>query len=236
MFNPVEFQNNLQAFLEQKFDDLEGKRKKDKEEFQSNILKLKNTNNKSSAPTFKYKSNKLQYEFLHDLLDDIENAKDLVEAGSKKRLNKVLDDIVSSINKRQKIIRLADRSAAGWDTVNEYLPDELASDSEDDKKLRQAENRALSKRTKKFPHRRSPYPIRQQWSSTPSTSFGVPQRLRAAVSFNQSFQNQVPVALNPQKPFVHQPFLSQGAFGAGGLISQHNTSRFTTPLHVCFNC
>ena len=41
LFNPVEFQNNLQAFLEQKFDDLEGKRKKDKEEFQSNILKVK---------------------------------------------------------------------------------------------------------------------------------------------------------------------------------------------------
>ena len=64
----------------------------------------------------------------------------MVEAGSKKRLNKVLNDIVLSINGRQKIIRLADRSAAGWDTVNEYLPDQLASDSEDDKKLRQVEN------------------------------------------------------------------------------------------------
>ena len=47
------------------------------------------------------------------------------------------------------MIRLADRSTAGWDTVNQYLPDELASDSDDDKKLRQAENRAISKRSKR---------------------------------------------------------------------------------------
>ena len=46
----------------------------------------------------------------------------------------------------QQLIRLADTSAAGWDLVNEYLSDELASGSEDEKRIRRAEQRALRKR------------------------------------------------------------------------------------------
>ena len=41
---------------------------------------------------------------------------------------------------------MADKSAAGWDLVNEYLSDELASGSEDEKRIRRAEQRALRKR------------------------------------------------------------------------------------------
>ena len=50
------------------------------------------------------------------------------------------------MQKRNKLIRLADRSAGGWMTVREYMPDELASDSDDSRKMRQAENRATKKR------------------------------------------------------------------------------------------
>ena len=38
------------------------------------------------------------------------------------------------MKKRNKFIRLADRSTGGWMTVQEYVPDELASDSDDSKK------------------------------------------------------------------------------------------------------
>ena len=44
---------------------------------------------------------------------------------------------------------MADRSPAGWATVEEYLSDELASDSEDEKRIRSAEARAIRKRTMK---------------------------------------------------------------------------------------
>ena len=37
-------------------------------------------------------------------------------------------------------------STAGWDLVNEYLSDELASGSEDEKRIRRAKQRALRKR------------------------------------------------------------------------------------------
>ena len=37
-------------------------------------------------------------------------------------------------------IKVADRSPAGWTTIAEYEDEPLASDSEDSKKIRQAEN------------------------------------------------------------------------------------------------
>ena len=46
------------------------------------------------------------------------------------------------ICKRQKLIRIADKSADGWKVVDEYISDELASDSEDEKRLKEAKKAA----------------------------------------------------------------------------------------------
>ena len=42
--------------------------------------------------------------------------------------------------------KIADKCSAGWKTVQEYLSDDLASDSEDDKKLKAEEARVLRPR------------------------------------------------------------------------------------------
>ena len=49
------------------------------------------------------------------------------------------------INERQILIKVADRSEHGWVTVEEYTTDELADDSEDEKRLSKAEARAGKK-------------------------------------------------------------------------------------------
>ena len=47
-----------------------------------------------------------------------------------------------------KAIKLAGKSEFGWATINEYLSDKLASDSDDEKRIYQAERRAERKITK----------------------------------------------------------------------------------------
>ena len=62
-----------------------------------------------------------------------------------KTLDKLVDDL------KKKLIRMADKSAAGWIIVDEYLTDKFASNS-DEKRLRQAEARALRKKKAKSSH------------------------------------------------------------------------------------
>ena len=58
---------------------------------------------------------------------------------------KELKEGVDTILVRQKLIHLADRSEFGWDAVNEYEADELASNEDDAKRLEKAEKAAKQK-------------------------------------------------------------------------------------------
>ncbi|CAH3185191.1 unnamed protein product, partial [Porites lobata] len=90
-----------------------------------------------------------QFQFDSDLAEKVKSAS---VALGKRKLNLVkthLEVLDSDIKKRNRLIRLADKSAAGWDLVNEYLSDELASGSEDEKRIRRAEQRALRKRNQR---------------------------------------------------------------------------------------
>ena len=63
--------------------------------------------------------------------------------------------IKEDIEKRNKLLKIADKSIAGWGTVEEYLSDDLASDSEDDRKIKTAERQALQKQNIRRTNQRS---------------------------------------------------------------------------------
>ena len=125
---------------------------------------------KRSVPDvdFKYKSNKKQFEFNNSIAEKIDEVMDLLENGAINRPIKRLGELKDNINKRNKLIRMADRSVAGWNTVEEYMSDDLASNSDDEKKIRAAERRAIAKRktNKPLPNNRSNFRVQQ-----PSASF-----------------------------------------------------------------
>ena len=63
----------------------------------------------------------------------------MIKTGSQKRESKLAKSIKEDIEKQNKLLKIVDKSIAGWGTVKEYLSDDLASDSEDDRKIKAAE-------------------------------------------------------------------------------------------------
>jgi len=129
------------------FDKKLGALKRDiQDESRSNTDSVAKKLKEESKITFRFEGNKKQFQFNSDLAEKVKSAS---VALGKRKLDLVkthLEELDSDIKKRNKLIRLADKSAAGWDLVNEYLSDELASGSEDEKRIRRAEQRALRKR------------------------------------------------------------------------------------------
>ena len=65
-----------------------------------------------------------------------------------------LADLDKSLNeRRQKITKLADKSEAGWLAVKEYQAEELAGESEDEERIRKAQEKALKKKKQNTPRR-----------------------------------------------------------------------------------
>ena len=72
------------------------------------------------------------------------------QKGAFKRTANHLGEGIKAITKRQKYIKVADRSDYGWATIQAYDTDDLASSSDDEKRLekakKEAERRAAKKR------------------------------------------------------------------------------------------
>ena len=109
----------------------------------SKELEVKSKIDKETAE-FKYKGNRKQYElnaYLDNAFSQIRS-----KADEPSEVKKLAKEAEVHLKKRQKLIKLADRSKDGWLVVQEYESDDLASDSEDEKKIKKAKNAAEKKR------------------------------------------------------------------------------------------
>ena len=96
------------------------------------------------ATGIRYKGNRKQFEVnaqLDNILTQIDES-----TGSPADIHKLVAEAKLIIKKRQKLIKIADKNRDGWLVVQEYETDDLASNSEDEKKIRKAEAAAEKKR------------------------------------------------------------------------------------------
>ena len=97
-------------------------------------------------PEFQFKRNKIQYDLNKSVLEKIETALDVSDEERGAALNEGKELLVQ----HNKHIKLAEKY--GWETVDCYIEEPLASDSDDDKKIRRAikESKALKDEKRKI--------------------------------------------------------------------------------------
>ena len=98
---------------------------------------------------FKRKAHEEQARFNAQIEESVREAQHSLatvdDSPSLQRAQEALEKGTRLLAERQKLIKIADRSANGWGVVAEYTADELADDSEDKKRLEKAEKAAERK-------------------------------------------------------------------------------------------
>ena len=113
---------------------------------------------------------------------------------------------IADLKTRNKMINIADKSPGGRKTVEKYLTDSIASESDDERKLRAAESRAL----RKILNSRKLFHYNKIYSATPSATF------------NHRFRNVQQI----QFPIQHS--FSPPIINASGHTSSHTLTAATT--------
>ncbi|CAH3165506.1 unnamed protein product [Pocillopora meandrina] len=90
--------------------------------------------------------NQKQFVFNAELEELVGKIKEANARKDHKKVVHLTDQAKALLHKRQKLIKLADSSEAGWDAVQEYESQDIASDDEDNKKIRNARAAANRKR------------------------------------------------------------------------------------------
>jgi len=153
--------------------------------------------------TFRFKGNEKQYKFNCQVKDNLEATTAHINSGRLEKALELIQEGTESLDFRNKCILMADQSDGGWSTVDEYLNKPVADDSDDDRKIRRAENAAIRvKQRRRGRGRDRGRGTRQNYSNNSyshvDASGGFPQQ------YKQHYQ-QYPNIQLPYKPRGPKP-------------------------------
>ncbi len=155
------------------------------------------------------------------VIEYLEQANKLIASGSSVTPSPIIDKTLKELNKRNKLVKLADKSEAGWLAVDEYLADDLASDSDDDKKIRSAQARASAKKKKNASNKNRAKPYQRK------TAQASPPNPASQLNSGQLFCRQS--AFNNQGYYYGRKGFSGGSsFGVGAASFSINFSISST--------
>ena len=138
--------NQITALIDNRLSTFQGNIQQSQRDIsQSQMSKIEET--LSENYTFQRKGNENQYKHEVKVLTKLTEAKAQLDGPdlSVDSIHQARDKIVEGmaiVRDRQKLIKLADSSELGWRVVKEYTTNPIADDSEDEKKMIRAQNRA----------------------------------------------------------------------------------------------
>ena len=138
--------SEIQELVDSKISDLKQEIHGNSLSVASEVKKIKS----SSEVVWKRQGNKLQFQLNSDLSDSLTQALWGIDNNKCSYTRELIGDVLKKLKQRNKLIRLADTSEGGWETVKQYETNPVASDSDDESRINKAENRALRKRKTKF--------------------------------------------------------------------------------------
>lgn len=100
--------------------------------------------------SWRKEGNKIQFVFNSEVEEIVRQAGVSIDSGKPSRACELLSEVHEKLRHRNKLIKVADSSECGWETVRQYQSNPIASDSEDEAKLQKAESRAAKKRKERL--------------------------------------------------------------------------------------
>lgn len=138
----VKAQGEVNSKLRQELSDL-------KHEFHGSSLAVASQVKKLKVETeykWKFEGNKIQHSLNSEILEDLNQIIWALHHSKTDYATDTVNEIIDKLKKRNKLIKIADTSECGWETVRQYETNPVASDTDDENKIIKAENRAIRKR------------------------------------------------------------------------------------------